>query len=76
MNRFNKTLAASAVVIPAAMFANLAHAQAVGPDYTTLTSGITFDSTAEAVMAVGVLAIGLTVTVLGVRKVLQMIRGA
>ncbi len=47
-----------------------------GPNFATLTSAVDFTSTSNAIMSVGALAIGLTLVVLGIRKVMQMIRGA
>lgn len=47
-----------------------------GPDFTSLTSEVTFESVSAAILSVGALAIGLTLTVLGIRKIMQMIRAA
>lgn len=49
---------------------------ATGPDYSSLTSAISFDSTIAAILSVGALAIALTLAVVGVRKVIRMVRGA
>lgn len=63
-------------VLPAAALSAPAFAAAGGPDFSTLTGAIDFQSTSNAIMSVGALAIGLTLVVLGIRKVMQMVRGA
>lgn len=62
--------------IPAAAIASPALAQATGPDFSALTGAIDFGTTSTAILSVGALAIGVSLTVLGVRKVMSMIRGA
>lgn len=67
------------LLVPAAAFAAVsspALATATGPDFSTLTGAIDFTSAGEAVLAVGALAIGLAVIVLGIRKIMRMVRGA
>lgn len=64
------------VAAPLAAIPSLAAAQVAGPDYTTLTSAVDFTSTSTAIQAVGALAIGVTLVVLGIRKVMSMVRGA
>lgn len=51
-------------------------AAATGPDFSTLTGAIDFDSTMTAVLAVGALAVGLALVTVGIRKILRMVRGA
>lgn len=47
-----------------------------GPDFSSLTTAINFTTAQDAVLSVGVLAIGLTLVVLGIRKIMAMVRGA
>lgn len=65
-------LLAPVAVLSAPAFA----AGATGPNFDTLTSAVDFTTTSEAVLSVGALAIGLTLVVLGIRKVMSMIRSA
>ena len=51
-----------------------AHAEA--PDFSQLTSGVDFSSVITAVMAVGVVLMGVYVAIKGARIVLSMVRGA
>lgn len=60
-----------ALLAPAAAFA-----QATGPDYSTLTSAVDFDTTITAVLAIGALAVGLALVTVGIRKILRMVRSA
>lgn len=60
----------------AALSATQASAQAVGPSFATLTDAVTFDTAQDAVLAVGALAIGLGLVVLGIRKIMSMVRSA
>ena len=71
----NKKLAIVAAA-PAALLSAPAMAQATGPDFSALTGAIDFGTTSTAILSVGALAIGVSLTVLGVRKVMSMIRGA
>lgn len=66
-------------LLPVAAFSSVpafAAGGATGPDYSSLTSAISFDSTIAAILSVGALAIALTLAVVGVRKVIRMVRGA
>jgi hypothetical protein len=45
-------------------------------DYSTLTGAIDVSSTITAILAVGALVIGISLAVMGVRKVISMVRGA
>ena len=49
---------------------------ATGPDYSTLTSAVDFDTTITAVLAIGALAVGLALVTVGIRKTLRMVRSA
>lgn len=75
---FNRLRAVA--LLPVALFAavvpSAAFATATGPDFTTLTDAVSFDSASTAILSVGALAIGLAVVVLGIRKIVQMVRGA
>jgi len=53
-----------------------APAYATGPDFTSMTSAIDLSTTTTALLAVGVLAVTLTLVVMGIRKILHLIRGA
>jgi hypothetical protein len=48
---------------------------AAGPDFTTLTSQIDLSTTIDAVMAIGVAAMGLLIAVKGVKYVWRMFKG-
>lgn len=65
------TLGAALALVPAS-----AMAAATGPDYSTLTGAVDFDSTIQAVLAIGALAVGLALVTVGIRKILRMVRGA
>jgi hypothetical protein len=54
----------------------LAHAQASGVDFTSLTSGINFGTVVTAVMAVALALVGVYVAVKGAKIVLGMVRGS
>tara|TARA_B100000530_G_C15933271_1_gene477904 strand:- start:3297 stop:3536 length:240 start_codon:yes stop_codon:yes gene_type:complete len=73
---FAARAAAVSLAAGSALVATSASAQAAGPDFTTLTGAIDLTSTQEAILSVGAVAIGLAVVVLGVRKIMQMVRGA
>lgn len=45
-------------------------------DFTQLTSGIDFSSVTSAVMAVGVVLMGVYVAIKGAKIILSMVRGA
>jgi hypothetical protein len=47
-----------------------------GPDFSALTGAIDTTSTIAAILAVGALVIGVSLSVMGVRKVIAMVRGA
>jgi hypothetical protein len=51
-----------------------AHADTV--DFTQLTSGIDFSSVTSAVLAVGVVLMGVYVAIKGAKIILSMVRGA
>jgi len=67
-------------LVPAAALASLSvpafAAGATGPDFTALTDAVDFGTTSDAILSVGAVAIGLTLVVLGIRKVMQMIRAS
>ena len=54
----------------------LAQTTTTGPDYSSLTEAVDFSSTTTAILAVGALAVGLTLVTVGIRKILRMVRGA
>lgn len=49
---------------------------ATGPDYSDLTGAISMTSTVAAILSVGALVIGVSLAVMGVRKVISLVRGA
>jgi len=49
---------------------------ATGPDYSSLTGAIDFDTTIAAILSVGALAVGLALVTVGIRKILRMVKGA
>jgi len=53
-----------------------AMAAVTGPDFTALTSAVDFGTTQTAILSVGALAVGLALVVLGIRKIMRVIRGA
>jgi hypothetical protein len=67
--RIGSVVTATALVVPFS-----AHAEA--PDFSQLTSGIDFSSVTTAVMAVGVVLMGVYVAIRGAKIVLSMVRGA
>jgi hypothetical protein len=67
--RISSLVAATALVVPFS-----AHAEA--PDFSQLTSGVDFSSVTTAVMAVGVVLMGVYVAIKGAKIVLGMVRGA
>jgi hypothetical protein len=75
-------VARGAAVATAAALPVLAHAQSsgsttpTGPDFTQLTSGISFSTVVTAVMAVALALVGVYVAVKGAKIVLQMVRGS
>ena len=54
----------------------LAHAQASGVDFTSLTSSIDLATVITAVMAVSAAMVGVYVAIKGAKIVLRMVRGA
>ena len=65
-------LAALASLIAAPALA----AGATGPDYSTLTAAVDFGTTITAILAIGALAVGIALVVVGIKKILRMIRTA
>ena len=47
-----------------------------GVDYSSLTGAVDFSTTVTAILAVGALAVTLALAVVGIRKILRMIRSA
>lgn len=71
--------ASVALAAPVALVttAPIAYAQtATGPDYSDLTGAISMTSTVAAILSVGALVIGVSLAVMGVRKVISLVRGA
>lgn len=68
-NRIGYVVAATALAVPFS-----AHAEA--PDFSQLTGGVDFSSVTTAVMAVGVVLMGVYVAIKGAKIVLGMVRGA
>jgi hypothetical protein len=60
------------------LFAGAAMAQSApaGPDFSTLTNAISFSTVVTAILAVGVLIVGLRLAVKGSKIVLRFINGA
>ena len=54
----------------------LAQATTTGPDFTPLTDAIDVTSTVAGVMAAGGIVIAVALAVMGIRKVISMVRGA
>ena len=73
-NRFHLVGLATAGALLLAPVA--AMAQTSAPSFSALTDNIDFSTINDAVLSTGAVAIGLTLVVLGVRKVMQMIRRA
>jgi hypothetical protein len=67
--RIVSVVTSTALVVPLS-----AHAEA--PDFSQLTSGVDFSSVTTAVMAVGVVLMGVYVAIRGAKIVLSMVRGA
>lgn len=65
---------ASLAVVPAALAAS--SALAAPPDFTALTGGVDVSTTVAAVLSVGAVIVGISLAVMGVRKVIGMVRGA
>lgn len=68
-------LAAAPVLVAASTGQALAQT-ATGPDYSDLTGAISMTSTIAAILSVGALVIGVSLAVMGVRKVISLVRGA
>ncbi|MDE8651891.1 major capsid protein [Novosphingobium album (ex Liu et al. 2023)] len=71
-----KKVALVSVLMIASTGSALAQAAATGPDYSSLTSAISVESTVTAILSVGALVIGISLAVMGVRKVISLVRGA
>lgn len=71
-----RRLALVPVAALAAAVTSPAMAAATPPDYSTLTGAVDFSSTQTAILSVGALAVGLALVVVGIRKILRMIKGA
>ncbi|GAB7551167.1 hypothetical protein NRB_06640 [Novosphingobium sp. 11B] len=71
-----KIAVASAALVAAAAAAPAMAQTATGPDYSALTGAIDFGSTQTAILSVGALAVTVTLAVMGVRKVIGLVRGA
>lgn len=72
-----RKLGTALAVLPVLAAASVpALAQVTGPDYSTLTGAVDFGTTQTAILAVGALAVGLALVVVGIRKILRMIKGA
>lgn len=69
-------LALTAAVLAVTASPALAQTTPTGPDYSSLTDAVDFSSTTTAILAVGALAVGLTLVTVGIRKILRMVRGA
>lgn len=65
-----------ALVAASTLAATPAFAQATGPDYSPLTEAVDFGTTSAAILSVGGLAIVVTLTVVGIRKIMRMVKGA
>lgn len=74
MNALRKL--AALIVVSLGSVATVAHAQATGPDYTPLTSAISIDTTIAALLSVGGILMAISLVVMGIRKVMRMVRGA
>ena len=75
MQKIRNLLAACmAVLTVSALTAAPAAAQATGPDFTALTSGVVVDTTIAAILSVGAIMVGVALAVLGVRRVLRMVK--
>ena len=68
--------AAGLVAVALGFVATSASAQVTGPDYTPLTSAISTDTTTAALMSVGGVLIAIPLVVMGIKKVMRMVRGA
>lgn len=54
----------------------VASAQSAGPDYSTLTANVDFGTTQTALLSIGALVVTLALLVVGIRKIVRMVRGA
>lgn len=68
-------LAAVPAVLAASTGTALAQT-ATGPDFSDLTEAINVTSTIAAILSVGAVVIGVSLAVMGVRKVISLVRGA
>lgn len=71
-----KKFVALAVLPALSLAASPAFADATPPNFTALTGAIDVSTTVAAILAVGAVVVGVSLAVLGVRKVIGMVRGA
>lgn len=72
MNKLGLVSAAAALAAaPSAAFA-----AATPPDYSALTGAIDVSTLSTAILSVGAVVIGVSLAVLGVKKVIGLVRGA
>ncbi len=78
LNKVTDRFAALAALVMAslAISAPASAAGPTGPDFTALTSAVDFGTTQTAILSVGALAVGLALVVLGIKKIMRVIRGA
>jgi hypothetical protein len=76
MFKYVLALLASAFVAVFGTSPALAQSAATGPDYSALTGAISMTSTVTAILSVGALVIAVSLAVMGVRKVISLVRGA
>jgi len=62
--------------LPVSLLSIPASAQVAAIDYSGLTDAVDFSSTITAILAVGALAVTLSLVVVGIRKIMRMIRSA
>jgi len=62
--------------VPAALVAGPASAAGTSIDFSPLTSNISVADTTAAILSVGGIIVMLTLAVMGVRKIISMVRGA
>jgi hypothetical protein len=72
-----KKLMKFGAAVAAGVVASTSFAQAAtgGPDFSSLTGAISLDTVSTAVMAVGVMIIGVIMAIAGVKTVIRMVRG-
>lgn len=77
MNKFARIVRNNkgAITLGALVAGGIAHAQAAGPDFSTLTASVDFSTVGTAILAVAALMMVPKVVGWGAKKVMGFIRG-